>query len=356
MADLAAGSVWTTGLTPRLSLFLAFAAVFAGCSPHAKVEPAVEFTRLPPTGEGSAEKLDLIAGRVKGAQRGQHIVLFARAGFWWVQPLDSQPFTEIQADSTWKNSTHPGSAYAALLVSSGYSPPATMPALPQKGGPILAVATAEGPMLAAAPVKTLHFSGYEWNIRRTPSDPGGSKNLYDPANAWVDADGFLHLRIVRQANEWTSGEVNLAHSLGYGSYRFVVRDLAHLEPAAIFSISTWDDSGPAREMNIEIGRWGEPASKNAQFVVQPYYVPANTVRFETPPGTLEYSFHWEPGRVSFLTARHAGGAAVAKHVFTSGVPSPGSELIHLNHYVFANTRNPLQHGSEVIIEKFEYLP
>jgi len=110
-------------------------------------------------------------------------------------------------------------------------------------------------------------------------------------------------------------------------------------------------------MDMEISRWGETISKNAQYVVQPYYVPANTVRFEAPPGALDYSFRWEPGRVAFQTVRSAGGAdVVARHVFTSGVPSPGSETIHLNHYVFTNTRNPLRHASEVIIEKFEYLP
>ena len=51
-----------------------------------------------------------------------------------------------------------------------------------------------------------------------------------------------------------------------------------------------------------------------------------------------------------------GSGPVAKHVFTSGVPSPGNEFIHLNHYVFTNNKSPLRHGSEVIIEKFEYLP
>ena len=58
-----------------------------------------------------------IAGRVKGARKGQRIVLFARSGMWWVQPLAADPFTKIQPDSRWRSTTHPGSAYAALLVS-----------------------------------------------------------------------------------------------------------------------------------------------------------------------------------------------------------------------------------------------
>lgn len=30
------------------------------------------------------------------------------------------------------------------------------------------------------------------------------------------------------------------HSLGYGTYRFVVRDISKLEPSEVFSLFTWD--------------------------------------------------------------------------------------------------------------------
>ena len=332
-----------------------------GCgSPQASVRPTIEFTRLPAAGEGSGDILSGIEGRVTGARPGQRIVLFARSGLWWVQPLAAQPFTAIAPDSTWKSTTHPGSAYAAMLVDAEYRPPPTVNALPQPGGAIQAVAVAEGAALAHPPVKTLRFSGYEWVVRQTPGTPGGSRNRYDPANAWVDNNGFLHLRIAKNASGWSSAEADLSRSLGYGSYRFVVRDISHLEPAAVLAISTWDDSGPYREMDIEIGRWGESGGKNAQYVVQPYFVPANVVRFMAPAGTLTYSFFWEPGRVSFTTVRGSSSTGkaevIAAHSFTSGVPSPGTESARLNFYVFGNTTSPLQQGVEVIIEKFEYLP
>lgn len=209
-------------------------------------------------------------------------------------------------------------------------------------------------MLDRGTPKVVDFSGYEWDVRRTPGTPGGSRNLYDPANVTVDRNGFLHLRIARKGAVWTSSEIDMPRSLGYGSYRFVVRDVSHLEPAAVLAISTWDGSGPYRELDVEISRWGESSGKNAQFVVQPYYIPANVVRFLTPPGTLAYSFVWEPGKVAFQTTRDA--QVVAAHAFTSGIPSPGSESVRLNLYAFANQRNPLQHDVEVIVEKFEYLP
>lgn len=330
-------------------------ALLAGCtSPHAQVEPSIEFTHLPPAGEGSPSKLEGIEGRVVNHQPGQRIVLYARSGRWWVQPFVNQPFTTVWPDSTWKSSTHPGSAYAALLVQPGYQPPPTADALPEKGGPIVALASVEGRKLAAPSSRTLQFSGYEWRMRETPSDPGGTHNDYDSANAWTDDRGYLHMRIAGTPGRWTCAEVNLTRSLGYGSYSFRVRDVSQLEASAVFTMLTWDDTGPQREMDMEISRWGEPTAKNAQFVVQPYHVPANSVRFLAPAGPVTYVLNWEPGRASFQATR-GPSQIIAQHAFTSGIPSPGNESIHMNLYVFGN-RNPLRHGTEVIVEKFEYLP
>lgn len=333
----------------------------AGCRwSRAQATPSIEFTRLPPAGEGSPDILRAIEGKVTGAQPGQKVVLFAHSGVWWVQPLAAQPFTPIQRDSTWKTSTHPGSAYAALLVNGDYKPPATIPDLPRKGGGVEAIVTAEGPALKQTPFQKLNFSGYQWEVRQTPGNPSGSHNDYDAANAWVDRDGFLHLRIQKTATAWTSAEVWLSRSLGYGTYRFVTRDVSHMEPPVVLTISSWDGSASYQEMDIEISRWGESAGKNTQFVVQPYYVPANVVRFLSPAGRLTYSFDWSAGRVVFQTDRGSGGGRntgnLASHVFTSGVPTPGGEAIHLNLFVFDDRRTHLQTGAEVIIEKFEYLP
>jgi hypothetical protein len=126
---------------------------------------------------------------------------------------------------------------------------------------------------------------------------------------------------------------------------------------------TWDYAGTAqnyREMDVEISRWGDPASKNAQYVVQPFYIPANATRFELPSGVLTHSFRWEPGRVSFRTVRgpeaDSKARPIAEHVFTSGVPSPGIESVRMNLYVFRGARDPLQNAAEVVIERFKYLP
>jgi hypothetical protein len=349
---------------PKAVLTLALAVIgcasLTGCRmTNADGEPSIEIVRVPPAGDGSPEKLETIEGRVTGARPGQQVVLFALSGVWWVQPWAEKPFTAIQSDSTWKNSTHPGAAYAALLVDSRYQPPLTANTLPEEGGPVLAVATIKGAQPGFAP-KTLQFSGYQWETRQTASNHGGSTNLYDPANVWTDQNGLLHLRIARQHEHWVSAEVKLSRSLGYGSYRFVVQEVSHLEPNAVFAMFTWDDLGPSREMDIEISRWGEPSDKNAQYVIQPYIVPANTVRFAAPAGPLTYWMDWKPGRVSFKTIRgstsNKGSRVLAEHVFTSGIPAAGNERIHMNLWEYGSKRHPLQHEFEVVIEKFEFLP
>lgn len=334
-----------------------------GCgSRTARPGPSISFTSVPAAEEGGPDRLVTIAGTVSGASPGQQIVLFARSGAWWVQPLANQPFTPIQADSKWQNSTHLGTEYAALLVEPGYRPPAKLDVLPSEGGAVVVVKTVAGVKSEQPPPKTLQFSGYDWHVRSVSSDRGGRSNNYDPANAWTDDNGFLHLRIAQNAGQWTCAEVRLTRSLGYGSYAFAVRDVSKLEPAAVLTMYTWDDLTAGqnhREMDIEITRWGDPANKNAQYVVQPYYVPANVARFTAPAGVLTHLLRWEPGRVAFKTFRgkvSGSGSPVAEHAFTSGVPSPGGELVHLNLYIFGNAKNPLQSDVEVVLEKFEYLP
>jgi hypothetical protein len=288
--------------------------------------------------------------------------LYVKSGTWWVQPTVGEPFTEIRSDATWINSTHLGTQYAALLVEPEFHPTTRLKELPAIGGGVAAVALAEGVQSGTAVSKSLQFSGYDWRIRNAPSDRGGLNN-YDADNAWTDSRGALHLRIAKTSGQWTCAEVTLTRSLGYGSYSFIVQDTSSLEPAAVFSMFTWDYGGKEqnnREMDIEVSRWGDPASKNAQYVVQPFYIPTNVARFTVPSGVLTHSFRWEPGRASFRTVPGAGRTAatqaVAEHVFTSGVPSPGIECVRINLYIFQGTKNALQHGAEVVIDKFEYLP
>jgi hypothetical protein len=111
---------------------------------------------------------------------------------------------------------------------------------------------------------------------------------------------------------------------------------------------------------VEIGHWGDPGrKKNAQYGIQPFYVPGNITQFSEPTGTLTHTLLWEPGRASFKTVRASssqpGAPAVYEHIFTSGIPTPGQEFLEFMLYPVASDKHPLQKGNEVVIEKFEYL-
>src|SRR5262249_12288117 len=147
-------------------------------------------------------------------------------------------------------------------------------------------------------------------------------------------DGALHLSLSKTADTWTSAEIVLTRTLGYGTYAFVVRDLAALDPAALLTFFTYDEAGPAdnyREMDIEIQRPGPRARVDGQYILQPAYMAAHVRRFAVPPGPSTYTLRWEPGRVVFVAAPgrrpqlHVPGSA--EHEVTAGVPTPGQEHI-----------------------------
>lgn len=345
-------------------LLVVISVLLAGCHTRNAPKPSLEMTHVPAADPGGPARLDYIEGRAPGAGPSQQIVLYARSGgIWWIQPYIAHPFTNIQTDSTWKNATHLGTEYAALLVQPGYQPPSKVVTLPVEGNGVVAVVTAKGEAVAAIMPKVIHFSGYDWTALAAGSERGGESNTYDPANVWTDEKGYLHLRMAPRDGRWACAEVNLNRSLGYGTYRFVVQDSAHLDPSTVLGMFTFDMAATTEnrsELDIELSRWGNPAGKNAQYVIQPFYVPENVARFTVPAGALTHTFSWEPGVASFKTvlgaAMNPAAKVISTHVFTAGVPTPAAEKVHIDLFDFYHSKNSEQRPAEVVIEKFEYLP
>jgi len=351
-------------------LLLCLACVLScGCGPSKNYDtyfmPSVQFTKIPPSARGGRERVGTVAGHVSGARPGQRVVIYAKSGPWWVQPWPDQALLSIQSDLSWSTETHLGYEYAALLVDSDYHPPPTMDQNPTAGGSVVAVTIVKGlGSLPDLPTQPLRFSGYDWTVYNESAVRGGLNNLYDADHVSTDSTGALHLRISKKSGKWVCAHLALTRSLGYGTYIFVVRDTSHLEPAAVLSMHTYDLWGGEqhyREMDFEIGRWGDAGSKNnAQYGVQPFYIPGNMAQFNEPAGTLTHTLHWESGRASFKTVRGSSltprSAPVYQYTFTSGVPSPGQELLEFMFYPVASDQTPLQNDSEVVVEKFVYLP
>jgi hypothetical protein len=208
----------------------------------------------------------------------------------------------------------------------------------------------------------IHFSGYDWTVRAVENDHGGEPNAYDPANAWTDAKGYLHLRMAQRNGRWSCAEVSLNQRFGYGTYKLTVENVAPLSPSAVLGFFTWDDTRSEAfhdELDIEVSRWGNPKGKNAQYVVQPFYAPENLARFTAPAGALTFQFRWEPGNVAFKTLRGsaagAGAKTVSEHVFTSGIPAPSNETLRIDLYDFHHAESLRQQPAEVVRPQLPFL-
>src|SRR5579864_1616761 len=361
--------------TATLSVLLMYV-VLTGChSSSINSAPTVAFSKVAAAYQESPYKTDIterdyktdiIEGRITGARPGQRMVLYAKTdGRWGLCRQSDQPFTNIETNGRWKASVHLGLQYAALLVDPTHNPAEQTESLPIVGNGVvaLAVINGEGPAPVLPSPKTVNFSGYEWTTSSGPIFHAGSRHFFDPANVWTDERGALHLRISGSPGKWAAAEVRLRRSLGFGTYRFHVRDVSHLEPSALLTLITWDGVGTEsnrHELDVELGRWGHLDNTNVNYVVQPYYVPANYLAFRAPAGSYTHSFRWEPGKVTFSTVAGSGnaggGRVINQHVFTSGVPSPAGESVRIALYVFHQGPIPLRNENEVIIDKFEYLP
>src|SRR5258706_7756979 len=309
--------------TATLSVLLV-SFVLTGCDSSSKISaPTLAFSKVAAAYQESPYKTDIserdyktetVEGRATGARPGQRIVLYAKTdGRWGVCRQSGQAFANIDTDGRWKASVHLGIQYAALLVDPTYNPPEQAESLPIVGNGVVALVVVDGE--GAAPVlrspKILTFSGYEWTTSTGPIFHAGSRKFFDPANVWTDERGALHLRISGSPGQWAGAELKLTRSLGYGTYRFQGRDVSHLEPSALLTLITWDGvvtESTRRELDIELGRWGHLDNTNMNYIVQPYYVPANVVAFRVPPGLYTHSFQWEPGKVTFSTIAGSANA------------------------------------------------
>lgn len=350
----------------RVAALIATCFLLDGCGHwFGKPVPQLTFTNVPPVYDGGLDVMMNLSGKVSGAESGQHVVLYAKSeGRWWIQPT-LQSTGDPPAE--WQGQTHPGTEYGALLVDGGFAPPLNTEVLPAVGGQIAAVAAVPGTgsQHASTSPQVLHFSGYDWTVRSEPSHRGGSRNEFDPGNAWVDPKGALHLKISRKGDHWTSSEVKLTRSLGYGTYSFVVRDTSQMDLSAVLTLFTWDGGGPEenrREVSYEISHWGNPEDKpNTTMLIQPYYIATNGVRFQAPTGAVTDSYRWDPSQVAFTSYAgiHTGGEGghlLKQKVFTSGIPAAGGESVRINLYVFGKGQVPLQHENEIVIDRFEFFP
>ena len=293
------------------------------------------------------------------------VVIYVLTNQWYVQPLVDAPYTNISADGTWTSSTNPWSSIVVLLVNpANYTPAATEITNPALDPNV--IASTAYPSGAAS----LMFSGHTWGIKVTGTASG---DQFDPGpNFWsnnssvvnVAADG-LHLKISQINGAWQCGEVYLTQSLGYGTY--TVQVSSHLDQLDRNTVAAplFIYASTSQELDNEYSGIGGliPNPNNAQFVVQPYTVEGNLVRY-VQPSTAQFTsqIEWRSDHVTFTSWNGWASAPAAADVIYqwtykgSYIPPVGQERVHINLWLLNGNAPVSGIGNEMVINSFSFQP
>lgn len=217
---------------------------------------------------------------------------------------------------------------------------------------------------------TLRFSGYEWRVHSGHTRPGPTR--FEPRNAWVDENGWLHLLISREFGDWRGAYVTIPQRLGFGTYEWeVTGQLDAMDRNVVFGLFNYptSDVGPdgTNEIDIEFTRWGKNSNPNGWFVIWPPFRDGKKVHksFQLGARTLDttHRFTWtSTGLVfeSYEGHRPQLGRQLARWEYRPSDPErtvPQKAMpVHMN--LWLQSGRPPSDGREVeiVIKRFSFTP
>ncbi|MBN3006204.1 glycoside hydrolase family 16 protein [Chromobacterium alkanivorans] len=224
---------------------------------------------------------------------------------------------------------------------------------------------------AAVQAKTLNFSGYAWEVRNQ-SQSGPGPNDWDENNAWVDAQGRLHLKIAHRGGKWSSAEVYLPQRLGFGRYQFKLIGRPDLFDdnivLGLFNYPT-PDVGPdaTNEIDIEFARWGNRQNPMGNYTVYPAMPGPKPTSYAFEPNLNgDYSthrFNWDASRVLYQSLHGHQDGDLYEMARWNFAPADPTRLVpqqplppHINLWLFQG--RPPKDGKEVeiVIKEFSFIP
>ena len=162
--------------------------------------------------------------------------------------------------------------------------------------------------------RTIMFAGHEWNVRNHEGGPGPNAFDDSPRNVWVDAQGRLHLRVVRRGTEWRCAEIYSVEDYGYGSFTFYLDESMTLNPAMVLNIFTWDQTSFEANANTEIGIQVSQLNekqKSVLYRVEPIEADEKVYRERQHQGAAllsgdfsTHTFTWTESAIRFVSLDH----------------------------------------------------
>lgn len=217
---------------------------------------------------------------------------------------------------------------------------------------------------------TIVFSGYTWSVRNSTGQPG--PNTFSPQNVWVDAQGFLHLKIAHTSAGWTTAEVFTTQSLGFGSYQFQIQGHPEtLDDNVVlgFFPYTTPATGPdgTNEIDIEFATWGGQQTQHGNWTIWPAQLgpTRSTQSFDASlnTGLSTHRFTWGPNSVSFRAMAGLTDANVGQYAQWTFAPTNPTQAIaqvalplHINLWLFNGNAPKDANEVEMVVTSFKFSP
>lgn len=367
-APTTASPVYSVPITVSVSETIQAIAAAPGSSPSSiasatyNIAGGKPIITLTPPSAGA----DQLSGYAYNVDTGKiKVVVYVLTNQWYVQPYVDTPFTDIAPDGSWTSYTHPWQSIVALLVDpADYTPQATEITNPALDPGVLAwTAFPSGPA-------SIQFSGYTFGVKTTGNaptdqfDPGPNFWSNDPSVIHVASDG-LHLKINQIDSEWQCAEVYLLQSLGYGTYTVQVSSPLDQLDLNTVAAPLFLYAAPNQELDSEYSGTGGliPTPDNAQFVVQPYTVAGNIVRY-VQPSTSQFTvqIEWRSDHATFKawngwSSAPAPADLINQWTYTGGnIPPVGQERVHINLWLLNGAAPVNGTGDELTIKSFAFEP
>lgn len=203
----------------------------------------------------------------------------------------------------------------------------------------------------------IEWSSHIWKVKNENiSGPGPNIWSNSNLNVWIDTEGNLHLKIIKNMNNWICSEIISLQSFGYGEYTFKVSsNIELLDKNIVLGLFTYEND--KKEIDLEFTRKGIASNPAGWYVVQPstrrseFNFPLNlTGDFTT------HKFIWSSSEILFQSYHgHSTEHLMSKWNYIGRfIPSAHNEKVHLNLWLNKGYTPSHQQESEVIIKSFNF--
>ncbi len=243
---------------------------------------------------------------------------------------------------------------------------------------LLAIATSTGAGNSSPVGNATTINPSDWKGRKWKLTDGGMAGVAkgNPANIFVDQNGYLHLRIINRGGTYTASELFSAERMGFGTYQWQIEGpVLNMDKSTVLGLFSYGPTAKIgvdaeNEIDIEFSQWNNTCSGcNADFTFYP-------ATGNKSLGPKEDNFKIELGGATLTTARFEWSSTRIVATIMSGLQALGTTANVLQTLTFAPPdytaripQVPLPLGinfwcfkvppasdQEVIIRDFQFVP